>query len=81
MWYLKTENERGDWRDERHFRFDLIGGETVYCPMGRNAQCGAIEAADLGTAAETFGLTYDPLPPLQGCSVASPLTETPEAEG
>lgn len=60
MVYKKFQNEKGDYKDAKNVRYDVLEANEAWTPKGKNV--GWDEYEDMASALAAYGLTYDPLP-------------------
>ena len=60
MVYKKIQNEKGNYKNTNDVRFDVLEATEAFTPQGKNVGWEAF--ADMQTALQHYGLTYDPLP-------------------
>ena len=60
MVYKKIQNEKGNYKNTNDVRFDVLEATEAFTPQGKNA--GWETFANMQTALQHYGLTYDPLP-------------------
>lgn len=60
MVYKKIQNEEGNYIDVQQVRWDILEAHEAWTPQGKNV--GWDEFPNIETAAQAYGLTYDPLP-------------------
>lgn len=60
MVYRKVQDENGNYKDNNGTRFTIREAHEAWTPQGKNV--GWDEFENIEQAAQTYGLTYDPLP-------------------
>lgn len=63
MVYKKFENPEGNYIDVQQVRWDILEAHEAWTPQGKNV--GWEEFPNIETAAQAYGLTYDPIEPVE----------------
>lgn len=63
MVYKKIQNEEGNYIDVQQVRWDILEAHEAWTPQGKNV--GWDEFDSLEKAALAYGLTYEPIEPVE----------------
>lgn len=63
MVYKKIQNEEGNYIDVHQVRWDILEAHEAWTPQGKNV--GWEEFPNIEAAALAYGLTYDPIEPVE----------------
>lgn len=61
MVYRKVRDEEGNYKDNQGVRYTIREAHEAWTPQGKNV--GWDEFPNIETAAQAYGLTYDPIEP------------------
>ena len=64
MVYKKFQNEEGNYIDVQQQRWDILEAHEAWTPEGLNVGWDTYD--NLEAAAAAYGLTYEPLPEVEG---------------
>lgn len=70
MVYKKFQNEKGDYKDNKDVRYNVLEAHEAYTPQGKNM--GWDEFENMDAALSAYGLMYAPLPPENDTHLGDP---------